>query len=95
MAASCHDYNRPVPRRALEQNRRPLTNRRLPDLYVLGSYGQARKQVSLLNRLDDCCFGQRTDLFRPAGRTWDKMVGTTSFSSQQTDESERDPSAWG
>ncbi|MHC1769166.1 MAG: hypothetical protein AB9869_33605 [Verrucomicrobiia bacterium] len=29
-----------------------------PDLYVLGSEGLGRKQVQILNRLDDCCFGQ-------------------------------------
>jgi hypothetical protein len=29
-----------------------------PDLYILGAYGQARKQVQILNRRDDCCFGQ-------------------------------------
>ena len=30
-----------------------------PDLYVLGAYGKGRKQVQVLNRQDDCCFGQR------------------------------------
>jgi hypothetical protein len=30
-----------------------------PDLYVLGSYGAGRKQVQILNRRDDCCFGER------------------------------------
>jgi hypothetical protein len=30
-----------------------------PDLYVLGSYGKDRKQVQILNRHDDCCFGQK------------------------------------
>jgi hypothetical protein len=30
-----------------------------PELYVLGSYGPGRKQVQLLNRRDDCCFGER------------------------------------
>lgn len=29
-----------------------------PDLYVLGSYGSGRKQIWILNRLDNCCFGQ-------------------------------------
>ena len=28
-----------------------------PDLYVLGSHGSGRKQVQILNRRDDCCFG--------------------------------------
>jgi hypothetical protein len=29
-----------------------------PDLYVLGSYGRGRKQVQILVRRDDCCFGE-------------------------------------
>jgi hypothetical protein len=30
-----------------------------PDLYVLGAYGKGRKQVQILNRNDNCCFGQK------------------------------------
>lgn len=30
-----------------------------PDLYVLGAYGTGRKQVQILNRSDNCCFGQK------------------------------------
>jgi hypothetical protein len=30
-----------------------------PDLYVLGAHGDGRKQVHILNRNDDCCFGQK------------------------------------
>lgn len=29
-----------------------------PDLYILGAYGSGRKQVQILVRRDDCCFGQ-------------------------------------
>jgi polygalacturonase len=29
-----------------------------PDLYVLGAYGDRRKQIQVLNRKDDCCFGE-------------------------------------
>ena len=29
-----------------------------PDLYVLGSFGRGRMQVQILNRKDDCCFGE-------------------------------------
>jgi hypothetical protein len=29
-----------------------------PDLYVLGAYGPGRKQVQILVRRDDCCFGE-------------------------------------
>jgi hypothetical protein len=28
-----------------------------PDLYLLGAHGPGRKQVQILNRQDDCCFG--------------------------------------
>jgi len=30
-----------------------------PDLYVLGASGKGRKQLQILNRQDDCCFGQK------------------------------------
>ena len=30
-----------------------------PDLYVLGAHGPGRKQVQILNRHDDCCFGEK------------------------------------
>ena len=30
-----------------------------PDLYILGAFGKGRKQVQILNRQDDCCFGQK------------------------------------
>ena len=29
-----------------------------PDLYILGAQGPGRKQVQILVRRDDCCFGQ-------------------------------------
>jgi len=29
-----------------------------PDMYILGSHGRGRKQVQILVRRDDCCFGQ-------------------------------------
>src|SRR5262249_34152814 len=38
-----------------------------PDLYVLGSFGPGRKQVQILNRRDDCCFGQRQHVPKLAG----------------------------
>lgn len=28
-----------------------------PDLYVLGAFGDGRKQIQILNRYDSCCFG--------------------------------------
>lgn len=46
-----------------------------PDLYVLGSYGAGRKQVWLLNRRDDCCFGDNPSLYQdPQGRSWEQVV---------------------
>ena len=30
-----------------------------PDLYILGAHGRGRKQVQILVRRDDCCFGER------------------------------------
>lgn len=29
-----------------------------PDLYVMGAYGAGREQVQILNRADNCCFGE-------------------------------------
>jgi hypothetical protein len=29
-----------------------------PDLYILGASGTGRKQIQILNRHDNCCFGQ-------------------------------------
>jgi len=30
-----------------------------PDLFVLGGHGRGRKQVQILVRRDDCCFGEK------------------------------------
>lgn len=38
-----------------------------PDLYILGTYGRGRKQVQILNRRDDCCFGQAQHNEKAAG----------------------------
>jgi hypothetical protein len=38
-----------------------------PDLYILGAQGQGRKQVQILNRRDDCCFGQAQHQAGPDG----------------------------
>jgi hypothetical protein len=52
-----------------------------PDLYVLGAYGPGRKQIQILNRRDDCCFGEaqhkadRVGLaYEPAFRVYEKKV---------------------
>jgi hypothetical protein len=42
-----------------------------PDLYVLGSMGPGRKQVQILNRRDDCCFGEAQHNARRVGATYE------------------------
>jgi hypothetical protein len=50
------------------------------DLYLLGSYGPGRNQIQILNRRDDCCFGEaqhRTQVgldYEPALRVYEKQV---------------------
>jgi hypothetical protein len=51
------------------------------DLYFLGAYGPGRKQVQILNRRDDCCFGEtqhktsHTGLaYEPAMRAYENKV---------------------
>ncbi|MBI5008174.1 MAG: hypothetical protein HZB98_00635 [Bacteroidia bacterium] len=44
-----------------------------PDLYVLGAYGKGRKQVQILNRRDDCCFGEKQ---HDPDRSYDKDLKT-------------------
>jgi hypothetical protein len=38
-----------------------------PDLYVLGAHGRGRKQVQILVRRDDCCFGEAQHDLQAAG----------------------------
>jgi hypothetical protein len=51
------------------------------DLYLLGSLGPGRKQVQILNRKDDCCFGEAQHntvrigmAYEPAMREYEKRV---------------------
>jgi hypothetical protein len=51
------------------------------DLYLLGAIGPGRKQIQILNRRDDCCFGEaqhdsvRNGLgYEPALRAYEKVV---------------------
>ena len=52
-----------------------------PDLYVLGALGQGRKQVQILVRRDDCCFGEaqheasRSKPYAEAMRDYEERVG--------------------
>jgi hypothetical protein len=45
-----------------------------PDLYVLGSVGEGRKQVQILVRKDDCCFGQAQHDTQHAGMSYTEAV---------------------
>lgn len=45
-----------------------------PDLYVLGSYGEGRSQIQILNRNDDCCFGEKQHDIHGLGIAWDQAV---------------------
>jgi hypothetical protein len=44
-----------------------------PELYLLGAYGKGRRQVQILNRKDDCCFGQKQ---HDPERNYDKDLRT-------------------
>lgn len=44
------------------------------DLYVLGSYGPGRKQIQVLNRHDDCCFGESQHNAAEAGISFDAAI---------------------
>lgn len=41
-----------------------------PDLYILGAHGRGRKQVQILVRRDDCCFGQAQHDAKVAGMAY-------------------------
>jgi hypothetical protein len=52
-----------------------------PDLYLLGASGPGRKQIQILNRQDDCCFGEKQhkasttgQAYEPAMRAYEKRV---------------------
>jgi hypothetical protein len=45
-----------------------------PDLYILGSHGKGRKQVQILNRKDDCCFGQGEHDPKTSGMEYDDAM---------------------
>jgi pimeloyl-ACP methyl ester carboxylesterase len=45
-----------------------------PELYVLGSYGQGRRQIQVLNRDDPCCFGENHHDLEHFGATWEVGV---------------------
>jgi hypothetical protein len=45
-----------------------------PDLHVMGSYGLDRQQVQVLNRHDDCCFGEQFHDATRTGMSFDQAV---------------------
>ena len=44
------------------------------DLYVLGSQGHGRKQIQILLRRDDCCFGQAQHDVKASGMGYDEAL---------------------
>jgi hypothetical protein len=45
-----------------------------PDLYVLGAHGTGRRRIQVLNRHDDCCFGEAQHDPDLAGTTYDDAI---------------------
>lgn len=45
-----------------------------PDLYVLGGYGGGRTQIQVLNRHDDCCFGEKQHNAALTGMSFERAV---------------------
>jgi hypothetical protein len=45
-----------------------------PDLYLLGAYGPGRSQIQVLNRHDDCCFGEKQHNSAEAGMSFEAAV---------------------
>ena len=44
------------------------------DLYILGSFGEGRSQTQILNRRDDCCFGQAQHNEKTAGLPYEQAM---------------------
>lgn len=57
-----------------------------PDLYALGALGTDRRQVQVLNRHDDCCFGENPDEYSDegTGRSFDTAVRTYELDVRQS-----------
>lgn len=50
------------------------------DLYILGSYGDGRKQLQILNKYDDCCFaGVKYQLYKDKVKETLKKLGYGNF----------------
>ena len=53
-----------------------------PDLYVLGSYGPGRRQIQILNRYDNCCFGENQHIPDLVGMPWEAAVRVYEYDVQ-------------
>jgi hypothetical protein len=45
-----------------------------PDLYLLAANGKGRSHIQILNRRDDCCFGEAQHDPKASGLSYDEMV---------------------
>lgn len=45
-----------------------------PEMYVLGAHGRGRRQVQILVRRDDCCFGQAQHDAKAIGQPYDEAL---------------------
>jgi hypothetical protein len=54
-----------------------------PDLYLLGAQGRGRKQVQILVRRDDCCFGQAQHDEKSAGHNYAEAMREYEFRVQE------------
>ncbi len=55
-----------------------------PDLHVMGSYGPGRHQVQVLNRLDDCCFGEQYHDANLSGMSFDQATHSYEWRVRKT-----------
>src|SRR5262249_22462717 len=54
-----------------------------PDLYVLGALGAGRRQIQVLNRKDNCCFGESVNEYdATAHGPWDVAMRTVEHEVQ-------------
>ncbi len=55
-----------------------------PDLQVMGSYGAGRRQVQVLNRRDDCCFGEQFHRADLTGMSFDRATHSDEWRIRST-----------
>ncbi len=54
-----------------------------PDLYVLGSHGRHRRQLQIVIRRDDCCFGEAQHDAQATGQSYDRAMHQFERTTQQ------------